>query len=100
MEGVGGRGSATQMGGSPDRRFLYVGTRGEPKVAAGFAIDPTSGRLKFVASGPLADSMAYLSTDHSGRYLLGASYPGNKLTVNPIGPPGAVRPPQQILADL
>jgi len=40
------------MAVSPDRRFLYVGTRGEPKLAVGFAIDPASGRLKHVASGP------------------------------------------------
>jgi 6-phosphogluconolactonase len=74
-----------------------VGTRGEPKVAAGFAIDPTSGKLKHVASGPLADSMAYIATDRTGRYLLGASYPGHKVTVNPIGPPGTVQPPKQVL---
>src|SRR5260370_11942289 len=90
-------GISTPITLSPDRRFLYVGTRGEPKVAAGFAIDPSTGRLTHVASGPLADSMAYIATDHSGRYLLGASYPGHKVTVNPIGPPGTVQPPQQLL---
>src|SRR5438132_234728 len=92
-------GNSTPMAVSPDRRFLYAGTRGEPKVAAGFAIDPASGKLKHVASGPLADSMAYLSTDRTGRFLLGASYPGHKITVNPIGPPGTVQPPQQVLPD-
>jgi len=90
-------GNSTPMAVSPDRRFLYVGTRGEPKIAAGFAIDPTSGKLKHIASGPLADSMAYIATDRTGRFLLGASYPGHKITVNPIGPPGTVQPPQQVL---
>src|SRR5216117_3096855 len=88
---------STPMSVSPDRRFLYVGTRGEPKVAAGFAIDQASGRLKHVASGPLADSLAYIATDRTGRFLLGASYPGHKVTVNPIGPAGTVQPPQQVL---
>ena len=74
---------STPMSVSPDRRFLYVGTRGEPKVAAGFAIDPASGKLRHVASGPLADSLAYIATDRTGRFLLGASYPGHKVTVNP-----------------
>src|SRR6185436_16843636 len=46
-------GISTPMSVSPDRRFLYVGTRGEPKVAAGFAIDPATGTLEHVASGPL-----------------------------------------------
>jgi len=59
IPGVTKPGSSTPMAVSPDRRFLYAGTRGEPKIAAGFAIDPTSGRLKHVASGPLADSLAY-----------------------------------------
>jgi len=97
IPGIEKPGGSTPMSVSPDRRFLYVGTRGEPKVAAGFAIDPTSGKLKHVASGPLADSMAYIATDRTGRFLLGASYPGHKVTVNPIGPPGTVQPAKQVL---
>ncbi len=97
IPGVTKPGISTPMALSPDRRFLYVGTRGEPKIAAGFAIDPASGRLTHVASGPLADSMAYIATDRTGRFLLGASYPGHKITVNPIGPQGNVQPPHQVL---
>jgi 6-phosphogluconolactonase len=41
--------------------------------------------------------MAYVALDRTGRYLLGASYPGNRVTVNPIGPPGTVQPVTQIL---
>src|SRR3989441_10116396 len=99
IPGITKPGISTPMAVSPDRRFLYVGTRGEPKLAVGFAIDPVSGRLKHVASGPLADSMAYIATDRTGRFLLGASYPGHKLTVNSIGPPGTVQPPHQVLTD-
>jgi 6-phosphogluconolactonase len=90
-------GISTPMAVSPDRRFLYVGVRGEPQIVASFAIDPISGRLRYIASGPLADSMAYLATDRTGRFLLGASYPGHKLSVNPLGPQGTVHPPQQVL---
>src|SRR5215510_1011461 len=90
-------GISTPMAVSPDRRFLYVGVRGQPQIVAGFAINQANGRLTYISSGPLADSMAYLVTDRTGRFLLGASYPGNKLTVNPIGPPGTVQPPQQVL---
>jgi 6-phosphogluconolactonase len=97
IPGITTPGISMPMAVSPDRRFLYAGTRGEPKIAAGFAIDPASGTLTHVTSGPLADSMAYIATDRTGRFLLGASYPGHKITVNPIGPQGTVQPPQQVL---
>src|SRR5262247_4063537 len=99
IPGIEKPGISTPMSVSPDRRVLYVGTRGEPKIAAGFAIDPATGKLRHIASGPLADSMAYIATDRTGRFLLGASYPGHKVTVNPIGPPGTVQPPHQVLPD-
>jgi 6-phosphogluconolactonase len=99
IPGIDKPGNSTPMSVSPDRRFLYVGTRGEPKIAAGFALDPATGKLKHVASGPLPDSMAYIATDRAGRFLLGASYPGHKVTVSPIGPPGTVQPAQQVLPD-
>ena len=97
IPGIEKPGMSTPMAVSPDRRFLYVGTRGEPKIAAGFAIDPASGKLTHVASGPLADSMVYIVTDRTGRFLLGVSYPGHKITVNPIGPPGTVQAVQRVL---
>jgi 6-phosphogluconolactonase len=97
IPGIEKPGISTPMSMSPDRRVLYVGTRGEPKIAAGFAIDPTTGKLKHIANGPLADSLAYIATDRTGRFLLGASYPGHRVTVNPIASPGRVSPPQQVL---
>jgi len=97
IPGIEKPGISTPMSVSPDRRILYVGTRGEPKVATGFAIDPSTGRLSYIASGPLADSLAYIAVDRTGRFLLGASYPGHRVTVNPIGSPGKVQPPQQVL---
>ena len=97
IPGIEKAGISTPMALSPDHHILYVGTRGEPKAAAGFSIDQSTGKLTFVASGPLADSLAYISTDRTGRFLLGASYPGHRVTVNPIGAPGKVQPPQQVL---
>jgi len=41
IPGIEKPGISTPMALSPDHRILYVGTRGEPKIAAGFAIDPT-----------------------------------------------------------
>ncbi|TWT13528.1 beta-propeller fold lactonase family protein [Reyranella sp. CPCC 100927] len=98
LPGIAKSGPTSPMAVSPDRRFLYVGVRSEPFTVVGFAIDPASGKLTHTANGPLADSMAYIATDRSGRFLLSASYGGNKITVNPIGPQGTVQPPSQIVA--
>jgi 6-phosphogluconolactonase len=88
---------STPMAISPDKKFLFAATRGEPQVAATFRIDPASGKLTHVASGPLDGSMAYIATDRTGRYLLAASYPNNKVTVNPIAADGAVQKPSQVI---
>jgi 6-phosphogluconolactonase len=50
------------------------------------------------AGGPLADSMAYIATDRTGRFLLSASYQGNKVAVNAIGPNGVVGTTLQTIA--
>lgn len=98
VPGIAKPGSSMPLAVSPDRRFLYAGLRGEPLVAASFRIDPLTGRLAHLGNGRLADSMAYIATDRTGRFLLSASYGGNKIAVNPIGPQGFVLPPQQVVA--
>lgn len=77
---------------SPDRKYLCAGMRSEPYAVSSFAIDPNSGRLSFLKTVPLADNMAYLSIDHKGRYLFGASYSGNKISVNVINSGGEIHP--------
>src|SRR5262249_24420901 len=57
IPGIIKSGGSTPMAVSPDRRILYVAMRGEPQVVASFAIDPKSGKLKYIGSGPLTDSM-------------------------------------------
>jgi 6-phosphogluconolactonase len=91
-------GSSLPLAVSPDKKRLYVGLRNEPYSAVTFAIDARTGKLKLVGSGPLADSMAYVVTDRSAKFLLGASYGGNKVTVNPIGPDGVVQSAREIIA--
>ena len=75
---------------TPDHRFLYAALRSDTFPASSFAIDRVSGRLTHLATTPLQDSMAYIVTDRTGRYLLSASYPGNKLTINPIDDKGQI----------
>ena len=84
---------------SPNRRFLYAALRSEPFIVASFAIDPASGRLNHLGNAPLDASMAYTTTDRTGKWLLAASYPGGKLTINPIAADGRVQaPPKQVIA--
>jgi len=95
IPGITKTAGSTPMALSPDKKFLFAATRGEPMVAASFRIDPATGKLSHIANGPLDGSMAYIATDRSGRFLLAASYPNNKVTVNPIAPDGTVQPPKQ-----
>ncbi len=89
------------MAVTPDKRLLIAALRSEPFPASSFGIDHASGRLNHLATTPLQDSMAYTTTDRTGRFLLCASYPGNKLTINPIAANGhVVEKPTQIIPDL
>lgn len=75
---------------SPDRRHLYAVLRSEPFTVVTYAIDPASGALRQQATAPLPDSMAYVSTDATGRFLFTASYGGDKVAVSPIEADGLV----------
>lgn len=97
IPGVARPGPTSPMAVSPDKRVLFVGIRSEPYLAASFAIDAASGRLAHLGNGPLADSMAYIVTDRSGRFLLSASYGGHKVAVNPIGRDGVIGAVQQVV---
>ncbi len=97
LPGIIKAGGSTPMAVSPDRRFLFVATRGEPQSVFTFAIDPKSGKLKLIGSGPLVDSMPFIATDHTGRFLFAASYQGHKFTVSPIGTNGVIGATQQVL---
>ncbi|MGO1077467.1 lactonase family protein [Inquilinus sp. CA228] len=76
---------------SPDKRHLYAVVRSEPFAVLTYAIDPASGALRQQATAPLPDSMAYVSTDATGRFLFTASYGGDKVAVSPIDADGLVK---------
>ena len=88
VETVRPTGSVYFLAISPNRRFLFAALRPSPHAVASFAIDPITGRVTHLSTVPAPDSISYLATDRTGRFLLSASYPGNKVWVNPIGPQG------------
>ena len=75
---------------SPNKKYLYAVIRSQPVRVLSYAIDPQSGALTQKASAPLPDSMPYVSTDRTGRFLFTASYGGDKLAVSPITENGLV----------
>ncbi len=75
---------------SPNKKHLYAVVRSQPTRVLTYVIDPVTGALTQKASAPLPDSMPYVSTDRTGRYLFTASYGGDKLAVSPIGENGLV----------
>jgi 6-phosphogluconolactonase len=78
------------MAVSPNRKFLYAVLRSEPFKVITYAIDPATGELTQRASAPLPDSMPYVATDATGRFLFTASYGGDKVAVSPINENGLV----------
>jgi 6-phosphogluconolactonase len=98
IETVAVGGAAMPMALSPDRRTLYVALRSQPFRVASFAIDAKTGRLTKRGEASLADSMANIDVDRSGRWLFAASYGGHKITVNAIGQDGNVGAVQQLVA--
>ena len=90
-------GQVMPMAVSPDRKYLYASLRSQPYTVASFRIDPANGRLTPIGANPLPDSMAYIVTDRSGRYLFAASYGGHKMSVSPIAADGVVQAATQVL---
>ncbi|RZM95287.1 6-phosphogluconolactonase [Bradyrhizobium genosp. SA-3] len=95
--GVEKPGSSTPLAITPDKRVLIAGIRSQPYLAVSFAIDPRTGQLRHVGNGPLADSMANIAVDRSGKFLFSASYGGNKVALNPLQANGVAGEPKQMI---
>ncbi|MGC2777916.1 MAG: beta-propeller fold lactonase family protein [Bradyrhizobium sp.] len=95
--GVEKAGSSTPLAISPDKRVLIAGIRSQPYLAESFAIDAKTGQLTHVGNGPLADSMANIAFNRTGKVLFSASYGGNKVAVNPVQANGVVAAPSQVI---
>ncbi|QPF92173.1 lactonase family protein [Bradyrhizobium commune] len=95
--GVDKPGSSTPLAITPDHRVLIAGVRSQPFLAVSFAIDQKTGLLSHIGNGPLADSMANIATDRTGKVLFSASYGGNKVALNPLGANGVVGEPKQVI---
>ena len=83
---------------SPDRKFLYAGTRESTQLYS-FQINQTNGGLTQNGTVSLEAWPVYISTDRKGKYVLSAYYQGAHAAVHPIGGDGSVGgPPIEWLA--
>ncbi len=98
VPGPGKPGGSLPLAVSPEKNFLFAAVRNDPFSLVTFGIDAGNGKLTLVGSGPLADSMCYITTDRGGRFILGASYGGSKITLSPLGADGVVGETAQIVA--
>ncbi len=85
------------MSVSPDKRFLFAAVRTKPYTAITYAIDRKTGALTQRSKGPLAESLPYIYANKTGRWLLGASYGGHLVSINPIGKDGTVGEATQVI---
>ncbi|KOC90655.1 lactonase family protein [Winslowiella iniecta] len=74
---------------SPDNKMLYVSVRSKPYHVVAYHIQP-DGKLEKAGQSPLPESMAYLSLDRQGKFLLSASYGGDLFSINRIDSQGRV----------
>ncbi len=103
IQDVAVSGTVMPMAVSPDRRFLYAALRSEPYSFASFAIDSQTGLLTHLGYTDAPDSIIYIRTDHTGRYLLSAcnlpigSRRTGLIALNPISPHGCVLSPSEVI---
>ena len=83
---------------SPDRKFLYAGSRDTPQLSS-FQINQANGGLTQHGTVSLDAWPVYINTDRKGKFVLSAYYQGAHAAVHPIGSDGSVGgPPIEWLA--
>lgn len=92
-------GRSMVMATNPGATRLYAAyLRDGRYTVATYAIDADDGVPRLLGAQALADTMAYMATDRTGRFLLCASYAGNRVTVNEVLGDGRVGPLLQDVA--
>ena len=85
------------MSVSPDKRFLVAAVRSKPFSAHTYGIDRATGALKHRRHRAARGELSVHPLRPHGRFLLGASYGGNLVSVNPVGADGRVGEPMQVI---
>jgi 6-phosphogluconolactonase len=80
-EGFHGASTAAEVQVHPSGRFVYGSNRGHDSIVA-FAVDPDSGKLRFVAhESTQGKTPRHFAIDPTGQYLLAANQDSNSVVV-------------------
>ncbi len=82
-------GAPASLALSPDKKFVYAAQRNAQTFSA-FAVNRSTGALTSLNTVPAGFNPVYIATDRTGKYLLAASYNGNRMAVHPLGTDGRV----------
>jgi len=82
------------LGIDPRKKFMVASLRTTSKLAS-FEIDPGSGKLKALSTVDLGEGQnaAFVGTDHTGRWVISASYMAGKVVVHRLGDDGRIQSP-------
>jgi 6-phosphogluconolactonase len=97
IENVPAAGEVMHLAIGPDRKYLYASLTSDPHSVSSWGIDSSTGKLRPIQTVPAVDKMAYLFVDRSGRYLLGASYFGDKIAIYAVSARGEISPKPQFV---
>lgn len=90
IENVPAGGEVMHLATGPGHKYLYASLTSEPHSVSSWGIDSSTGKLRPIQTIPAVDKMVYLFVDRSGRYLLGVSYFGDKVSVHTVGARGEI----------
>jgi 6-phosphogluconolactonase len=76
---------------SPDKRFLYAANEQGPGAVSAFAIEGSTGKLKFLNTVPsMGQDPCHVQVDHTGKLLYVANYTGGTIAKFPIKADGSL----------
>lgn len=84
LRSVNTNGQVMPLAVSPDNKRLYATNSAQAYQLISYQIDHTNAALTKIAQTRLPASMAYITTDRQGKYLLSASYHSDQVFVMPI----------------
>jgi 6-phosphogluconolactonase len=91
--------SGAPLAASADGAILFASLREPPICVVSYRIDRDTGELALLSQAPVPASTPFISSDPSGRFLMGAAYYGNQIWVRRLESDGSVVAPPIMIAE-